>query len=325
MNSSSKGSRLIFVGGAARSGTTLVQNMLDCHPAIFGGPEFLHLNDIMKLRNKMFSSIDRGKIDIICSRDELDWEIGNMIESFFLSLADKNNSKFYSEKTPDNVLIFSDLIKIFPAAHCIHIVRDPRATIASMFQVGERGKREGWNTQDFTHSLTAAIYYIKKCLNSGFHAYKNSPEKVLTITYEKLIIKPEETTKEICKFLNIDWSERMLFPTEKKHSGEKAIVNKVWYTNEMFHRNPDAKQVDKWKKNLSTFQAICISKEFIDHQDLLRLGYNFSLDQFSVLNCFCANLYRISFLLLSKMGRKIYSIKLRNPKIARLKRILRKS
>ena len=45
------GSRFIFVGGAPRSGTTLVQNMLDSHPDILGGPEFIHIPDIINLRH----------------------------------------------------------------------------------------------------------------------------------------------------------------------------------------------------------------------------------------------------------------------------------
>lgn len=47
-----KGERLIFTGGAARSGTTLVQNILDSHPDIVGGPEFLHLEDLMAFKKK---------------------------------------------------------------------------------------------------------------------------------------------------------------------------------------------------------------------------------------------------------------------------------
>lgn len=47
------GKRYILVGGAPRSGTTLLQNILDSHPDIVGGPEFMHLRDFVELRKTL--------------------------------------------------------------------------------------------------------------------------------------------------------------------------------------------------------------------------------------------------------------------------------
>ncbi|KKL03546.1 hypothetical protein LCGC14_2625080, partial [marine sediment metagenome] len=239
MDDATRGRRLIFVGGSPRSGTTLVQNILDSHPDIFGAPEFLHLPDIMNLRKKLYGSIDRGWIDLICSYDDVDKNICTQIENFFLPLADKQECRFYSEKTPGNVLIFNDLLKLFPGAHFINVVRDPRAIIASMLKVGERGKKEGWKTHDFTHSIPAGVDYIGKCFHEGSVCSKSTPERVLTIVYERLVSNTDTETKRICKFLKIGWSDEMLNPEGKKHLGEKAICNKVWYEKKRFNSNPE--------------------------------------------------------------------------------------
>ncbi|NIA09336.1 MAG: hypothetical protein GWP10_06315 [Nitrospiraceae bacterium] len=115
-----RGKRLIFVGGAPRSGTTLVQNMLDSHPDILGGPEFLHIPHIINLRKGLQHSIEREWIDLICSYDDVDKAICLLIECLLLPLADRHGCKFLSEKTPENVLVFSELISLFPGARFIY-------------------------------------------------------------------------------------------------------------------------------------------------------------------------------------------------------------
>ena len=166
----SDGQRLIFIGGSPRSGTTLLQNMLDSHPLILGGPEFLHLQDIVDLRRRLHSSITKGWIDIICTREDVDSYIIELIEKLFLPLADKNQCEFYSEKSPDNILVFSELIDLFPEAHFIQVIRDPRAIVSSMQQVKKRAIDKGVKPPYFTANLSASIAYVKKCFDAGFTA-----------------------------------------------------------------------------------------------------------------------------------------------------------
>ncbi|MGB0109821.1 MAG: sulfotransferase, partial [Terriglobales bacterium] len=64
-------SRLIFVGGSPRSGTTLVQRVLDCHPEIYGGPEFDFVPPIVDLFQEMRRSIRSGRIDAILDEKAL--------------------------------------------------------------------------------------------------------------------------------------------------------------------------------------------------------------------------------------------------------------
>ncbi len=143
INDSNKGKRLVFVGGAPRSGTTLVQNMLDSHPLIFGGPEFLHIPDLLELRKKFHYSISVDYISVFCSKDEVDRFLVSWVESLFLPLADKENCDLYSEKTPENVLVFSEMIEIFSQSHFIQVIRDPRAIVSSMQQVKRRAVQKG--------------------------------------------------------------------------------------------------------------------------------------------------------------------------------------
>ena len=289
-------SRLIFVGGAPRSGTTLVQNMLDSHPLIFGGPEFLHLSEVIDLRRALHSSISRGWIDIICSQEDVDKNLRSLIENLFLPLADRNQSEFYSEKSPMNILAFSGLIELFPESYFIHVVRDPRAIVSSMKKVKNRAKSKGLDTPYFTRSLSASISYVKNCFDAGFAASKKFPDKVLAVAFEKLLENPESQTKKICNFIGIEWNELMLHPGEKKHIGEQAITKnsgEIWYNAKEYYRNPDSQNIEKWRSNLSVREQIRTIMAFRARNDLKPYGYDFSLDSVTQISKPLANSYYI--------------------------------
>jgi Sulfotransferase family len=55
--------RIVFVGGSPRSGTTLIQQLLNYHPAVYGGPEFDFVPEIADLFRRMRQSIRSGRID----------------------------------------------------------------------------------------------------------------------------------------------------------------------------------------------------------------------------------------------------------------------
>jgi protein-tyrosine sulfotransferase len=279
-NPSLQGRRFIFTGGAPRSGTTLIQNMLDSHPDIFGGPEFLHLPDIIATRNKLLESINKQWISEFCSEEEANRLTVNYIEKLLLPLADRHGAKLLSEKTPHNALIFVELLELFPNARFIHVVRDPRAVISSMLQVGRRAKKQGRKLQKFTRYVSDAIDHVKKCLQGGFTAQRQSPEQVITVVYERLVRNPQAETKRLCHFLGIEWVEQMVTPSQKEHLGEKAITSaKTWYTPKTYNRDPHPAEIKKWKSQLSTLQQARISLAFQDFSELSELGYDFSIDQ----------------------------------------------
>jgi hypothetical protein len=272
--------RLIFIGGSPRSGTTLVQNMLDSHPLILGGPEFLHLIDMIDLRRKLHGSINREWISIICSREDVDRKIMNWIKDLFLPVADKNGSQFYSEKTPENIIVFSELLELFPEAHFIQILRDPRAILSSMLQVKERALAKGLNPPSFTATSSKSMAYIDRCFSAGAKACKQVPEKVLTIVYEQVVGNPERESKRICTHLGIEWDECMLRPGDKEHMGAKAITthsNELWYDAKTYNRNIVTHDSEKWRKQLPLYLQIRATMKFADNRQLKEHGYDFSV------------------------------------------------
>ncbi len=274
------GHRLIFIGGSPRSGTTLLQNMLDSHPQVLGGPEFLHIPDIIELRRKLHFSIAREWIDIFCSREDVDNHLIATIKRLFLSLADKHQCEFYSEKTPENILAFSELLELFPDAHFIQVLRDPRAILSSMQQVKQRAISKGLNPPSFTANTSTSINYIKRCFNAGIKATQRAPNKILTVSYEQLVADPENEAKKICSHLGIPWDDLMLRPGDKQHLGDQAITTKsdeIWYDSKTYNRNIAAQNPRKWTKQLSLVQQLRATIAFDSYKEYQKYGYNFSV------------------------------------------------
>jgi len=281
---SNRGEKYIFIGGAPRSGTTLIQNMIDSHPDICGLPELLFIPQTIHLRKLIRNWIDDGSIDLVCSHEDLDNNISAFIENFINPLKDKYKCQLISEKSPENVLVFNELIELFPMAKFIHMIRDPRAVISSMLQVRNKANQTGHYSHVDFNGIRLAIEYTQKRLKVGFEATQKAPDRILTVTYEKLVHDPENETRRICHFLNIQWSEQLMYPSRFRHIAEKSVtreINSPYYDKQSYCRDPEVKEIDKWKRILSSAEQIRITdafKRWECEEDLQKLGYDLSLD-----------------------------------------------
>lgn len=276
-----EGEQLIFVGGSPRSGTTLVQNILDSHPDIAGGPEFDLVKYFIEFRNRIqlvFKKSEQSiNINVICSNEDLDNEIGFVIERILLQYGQKKGKKLVSEKTPDNILYFESLLEIFPKSRFIFCIRDPRSVISSLLEVGKRAKQKGIQTPYFTTNIFEAINMVNEHNLAGFKLLDNP--KVVMIRYEDLVENPEKETRRICKWLNLDWSENLLRQDEIKHDGEVGLTEKltgIWYDRDRYYQKITTKNINSWEKRLTILNKSILYLSY--HNDILlkSIGYSFS-------------------------------------------------
>lgn len=146
----------IFIVGAPRSGTTLMRNMLNRHPAIAISreTEFYHyiyrrrrifgsLSDLgnrKRLVKEYLSTqrIQRMNLDLQALEQKL-LEEGVTYEALFASLlsfyARAHGKRRCGEKTPQHALFTEVLCRWYPDARIIHILRDPRDVVASLLRM----------------------------------------------------------------------------------------------------------------------------------------------------------------------------------------------
>jgi hypothetical protein len=119
----------------------------------------------------------------------------------FITLQDAAGAeKYWVETTPMNIPTADKLLKLFPKALFITMVRDPRDVIASLLT-------KNWGPTTPMEGLT----WIEKRLTDGHNALKEVPLKQkITIALEDLAInKREETYRKLSNFLNIADSPAM--------------------------------------------------------------------------------------------------------------------
>ena len=210
----------IFIVGGPRSGTTLLRNMLNRHPAIAicRETEFFHwvyarrrtfgsLSDMHNRRRVVKAylatrRIHRMKVDLQALEETLLRE-GVSYQELFLSLlrffARVHGRKRCGEKTPHNALVAEMLFQWYPGASVIHLLRDPRDAVASML-------RMPWASGNVRSNA-------RLWLSFNLAAWRSrSTAGYLLVRYEHLAAQPEQELRRICAFVGEDYSPEMLIP-----------------------------------------------------------------------------------------------------------------
>ena len=271
------GDRMIIVGGAPRSGTTITQAVLDSHPKIFGGPEFDRLPEIARTRSQLLESLAAGRIVEFCDRGSINASFGRLIESLLYPAMHRHGASYISEKTPWNVLEFEALLEMLPGAKFIEVMRDPRAVVNSMLSVAARYRQRGLEPPDFIADLNAIIQTLIKSINAGYSAYQKHPHRVFRLKYEDLVLSPEATTRKLFDYLGIEWDSRVLFPGRTAHAAMdhlRVADGGLWDSAggifDLFNTS-----LNSWEDTLGEHPKALVTEVFKVSRSYLDLDYRF--------------------------------------------------
>ena len=260
----------IFVVGASRSGTTLLQLMLNAHPniAIYG--ELHYFDEILQIKKllpslKTDEDIDRFFLMLrnvysyrhlphsekVYNAVKLRMKNDNSCsyEKFYkFSLEENaaiNHSERIGEKTPENIRYLKKLITIFPNCKIIHIVRDPRAVIASCIKVP-------WTSNS---TIINALKWKSEVNNSQVFLRSNPSVSYLEVLYEKLVSTPQNELKRICRFMGEGYDQKML---DYYKLSDRNLRNEPWKNGTK--RPIYGSSTQRWRNELSAAQIFIIEK-----------------------------------------------------------------
>jgi hypothetical protein len=214
----------VFMVGFPRSGTTLLDQMLNAHPRIVVIEEQATLRP---LQNRYIS--DQAGLDQL---DKLDVATLESARSEYFSLreryaAKKNPGRLMSDailvdKFPLNILSLPLIYKLFPDARVIVSLRDPRDVCLSNFMQLYKLNASMFHFLD----MDSTVRYYGDVMGAYLHYRETLPLAFHELRYEDLIADPESRTREICKFLGIDWHEDMV---NYRRSLESRIISTPSY------------------------------------------------------------------------------------------------
>lgn len=224
----------------------MVQNLLDAHSKVYGGPEFDRLPNIITLRSQLQASLNAGRITEYTSKEAIDSAIINLIESLFDELKLPGDVDVISEKTPWNILFFEELFELFPKAKFVMVLRNPTDTFNSMKTVGLTARRKNITAPDFTEDVKVAVAYMEVVFNQMFRLQQEFPKSFHIVRYEDLISNFAVEVRSLCTFCNLTFESQMLEFYKMEHPGQKTMTaDGVWYTDKKFSMNPKEVKVSK--------------------------------------------------------------------------------
>lgn len=122
---------IVVIGGAPRSGTTLLRSLLGRHPMLVSGPEttvFLRrissASDVGERLGFSATTIETWQRE---SRSQVEF-----IERVRRAMLERSGKSIWVEKTPKNIGRFRFVRRRFPHAKLVHIIRDGRDVVCSL-------------------------------------------------------------------------------------------------------------------------------------------------------------------------------------------------
>jgi hypothetical protein len=262
--------KYIFIGGAGRSGTTLVQKILLGHPSISGGPEFYFTKPIFELLDRMLKIHSSNCFHPSIKKMDLEKLVRQFYDELLKGYGD-DNTEYISEKTPSNIHVAEILLNSYPDSLFINVYRDGRAVLNSHFNVKKRGRENGKNLTEI--GLVKTSVYWNRCIKEGFTAAKKFPGRVINISYEQLIQNPKVVLTNLFQELNLSSYSEMLNPEniQLKEGENKPHINNIWYTEEMYSNSFDTSKRLSWKKEMNIFRQYIATS--IMYEQLIDLGF----------------------------------------------------
>jgi len=269
---------MIFITGASRSGTTLLSFVLRNHSAVFGLRELQYFGkawDPRDARRRFTTSeaIEAAADMLACQQHGVVARVtgpGHRREAAAVvaalgpagadpvalfaavthGLASSAGKAIACEQTPRYIFYARELLNCYPAAQVVHIVRDPRAVMAS--------QKKRWQQRRVATKTSRLPSYESVRVWVNYHPYTiarlwsrataaalalEDHPRVTLVRFEDLVRDPEATVRKLCEHLGIGYEPGMLDVGQVNSSHQSPVDGR------RPGLNSDA--IDKWQDVLS--------------------------------------------------------------------------
>jgi len=202
----------IFIVGLPRTGTTLVDRILGSHSQVHSAGELAAL-----------SAAIGAAVNRIQSVNDLDWldfatllgkvEGAEVARDYLVeSKSWRGQRPRFTDKQPTNFFYCGLILRAFPNARIVHLVRHPMAATYAIYKTRFR------RTFPFSYDLTELADFIIGYRRLMAHWHRVLPGRILDVAYEDVVQSQEAQTRRLLDYCGLNF--------------EPACLD--------FHKNPNA-------------------------------------------------------------------------------------
>ena len=251
----------VFVVGCPRSGTTLLQRMLDAHPqlAVSNDPHFIPFAP--GVRDGLDPPVTAGLVEWLrgyrtFARLDLDERVlddaaagattfSDLVARIYDEFGRARGKALAGEKTPRYVRYLPLLHALFPNAHVVHLIRDGRDVALSTLEWARPDRGPGrfdlWSESPLATCALSWRWHV----STGLHDAGTLGALYEEVRYEDLVADPERMLREVTVALELPYAPEMLEFHRGRTRAEPGLSAKdAWL--------PPTAGLRDWRTQLST-------------------------------------------------------------------------
>jgi hypothetical protein len=255
----------LFIVGAARSGTTLLQRMLDAHPTLAvlhethwiprvyeegtgitpAGTVTCQLLDRL-LADRRFGNLglDRSELERLLPGGET-ISYADYVGRIFDRYGERRGKRLVGEKTPGYVRDMPTLHALWPEARFVHVIRDGRDVTLSMLNWRRAHLSVGRFPVFKDDPVSASALWWKWHVQLGRRTGSLLGDDLYhEVRYERLVADPARECATLCEFLGLRYEESMLaFYKGRMKATEGLDAKRAW--------RPVTPSLRDWRKGMA--------------------------------------------------------------------------
>ena len=189
----------VFVLGLPRSGTTLVEQILASHPEVEALGELTAAHDCERqFRREREAAGGHGRVDPGESTDRQLLEAAR--EQYLDALFARNPEALYVvDKMPANFELIGFLRLLFPDSPIVHTLRQPQATLFSLYTANFGGH------DPYFLDLDDLVHYHQQYQRIMAHWKKGDGSSVTELHYEAMVVNPEQEIPALLEAVGLEF------------------------------------------------------------------------------------------------------------------------
>lgn len=192
----------VFVAGMPRSGTSLIDQIIDAHPKAAGVGELALIEsfagmlsqvwDPDKPAGKQFGKYDSYRFT----------RVANDYVKHITEASPPGAERVVNKALGNNKLV-GLISRLFPKTRIIHAIRDPRDVAVSCYMGGFNNRLHAWTTR-----LDWTSFSWNQSMRMMEHWKRTIDVPILDVHYEELVRDPQTQFPRIIEFLGLEWDDR---------------------------------------------------------------------------------------------------------------------